>query len=285
MKWSSVIATAVTGAAIFGFTPALINSASAAELGTGWTYQYDATGDGSGGSAYDIKGMAMSLQGNKLVVALMGGTPLGGVAHAGVTNGTIGWGDMFFNFSGKNFNDAKAAGQLFGVRFAQSNDSSVGLGVYSGVKTTSVALSNAGYGSLQQYYDAGFNKTNTQGTALSTKEAAYNYYGTGAIQNSITAGTKVGNIDLLAMNDLLGMGLSFNGKQSSDSVFGFSFDKSLIGSGEFLANVFLECGNDGVAFSSAAAPEPTTMAGTALGIAAFGGLKRLRRRRAQKSEA
>ena len=278
MKRSSAIAIAMTGAALLGFSPAMIDSANASELGSTWNYQYDAKGDGSGGSSYDIKGMAMTVRNNQLIVALMGGTPLGGVAEQGVTNGTISWGDMFFNFSGKNFNQAKASGDLFGVRFASSNDSSVGLGVYSGVQTTSVALSNDGYGSLKQYYDAGFNKTNTQGTALSTKEAAYNYYGTGAIQNSITSGTKVGDINLLAMNDLLGLGLKFNNKASSDKIFGFSFDKSLVGSGEFLANVFLECGNDGMAFSAQAVPEPTTMAGLAV---AGAGLTAFRRRRAK----
>lgn len=190
---------------------------------------------------------------------------------------------MFFNFSGKKFNEA-AAGQLFGVRFASSNDSAVGLGVYSGVKTTSVTSTNSGYSSLESYYNAGFDKANTQGTAIATKQQAYDYYGKGSIQNSIASGTKVGDIAMLMGADLSQLGLNFGNKAGSHT-FGFSFDKSAIASGDFLANVLLECGNDAVAFNASAPPEPATMAGTALGVAAFGGLKRFQRRRKQAKNA
>ncbi|MEX0269713.1 PEP-CTERM sorting domain-containing protein, partial [Leptolyngbyaceae cyanobacterium UHCC 1019] len=44
----------------------------------------------------------------------------------------------------------------------------------------------------------------------------------------------------------------------------------------FIATLFAECGNDGMAIESAAVPEPTTMAGLAL---AGSGLTLLRRRR------
>ena len=280
MKRNTMFATVLGGIAALSLVPVMSESANASSLTSSWNYQYDAVGDGSGGKAYDIKGMAMSIQGDKLVVALMGGTKLSGEMY-NKTN--ISWGDMFFNFSGKSFKEAEAAGQLYGVRFAQSNDTKVDLGVYSGVKTTSVTGSNYGYSSLESYYKAGFDKANTQGTALSTKQAAYDYYGKGSIQNSIASGNKVGGVDILAMNDLLGLGLNFTGKTTSDSIFGFSVDKNSLGSGNFLANIFLECGNDAMAFSASAAPEPTTMAGTALGIAAFGALKR-RRRQKQTAE-
>jgi len=187
---------------------------------------------------------------------------------------------------GKNFNDAAASGQLLGVRFAGSNDSKVGLGVYSGVKTTSVALQNDGYSSLNQYYTASggaFNKQNTQGTAIATRDAANSYYGaTSSIQNVIASGNKVGDVSLLSAQNLSAIGLSFGGGAANDNIFGFSFDRGALPGGSFMANLFLECGNDGVAFSgsSEAAPEPTTMAGAALGIAAIGGLKRARRRKA-----
>lgn len=280
------VATVVGSVVALGMVAASGDRADAQSINNGWSYQYDAVGDGSGGSQYDIKGMAMSVQGDKLFVALTGGTPLTGVKHNGALNGTIGWGDLFFNFSGKNFNDAAAAGQLLGVRFAGSNDSKVGLGVYSGVKTTSVALQNDGYSSLNQYYTASggaFNKQNTQGTAIATRDAANSYYGaTSSIQNVIASGNKVGNVNLLSAQNLSAIGLSFGGGAANDNIFGFSFDRGALPGGSFMANLFLECGNDGVAFSgsSEAAPEPTTMAGAALGIAAIGGLKRARRRKA-----
>lgn len=283
------VATVVGSVAALGMVATSGDRANAQNINNGWSYQYDAVGDGSGGSQYDIKGMAMSVQGNKLFVALTGGTPLTGVADAGSQGGAIGFGDLFFNFSGKNFGDAAAAGQLFGVRFAGTNDSKVGLGVYSGVKTTSVALQNSGYSSLDQYYTASggtFNKQNTQGTAIATRDAANSYYGaTNSIQNVIDSGNKVGDVSMLSAQNLSSMGLSFGGGATSDNIFGFSFDRGALPGGSFMANLFLECGNDGMAFSgsSEAAPEPTTMAGAALGIAAIGRLRARRRKEAAAS--
>jgi hypothetical protein len=276
MKWTTAIATLAGSAALFSMAPVL--NANAAELGTNWNYQYDAAGDGSGGSAYDIRAMAMTIRDNKLFVAINGGASLDGVQYNGAKNGTISWGDLFFNFSGKNFNDAVAAGQMYGIRFASSNDSPVALGLYSGVTTQSVATQNVGYSSLQQYYDHGFGKDQTQGSALATKDAALNYYGTGSIQNSIASGTKIGDVTLLTAQTLSAMGLNFGANMGSQT-FGFSIDRSLLPSSSFLANVYMECGNDGMAYSASAAPEPMTMGGAALGIAAIGGLKRMRRRK------
>ncbi|EKQ67531.1 hypothetical protein OsccyDRAFT_3810 [Leptolyngbyaceae cyanobacterium JSC-12] len=278
MKRNLMFATLLGGAVTLGAVGFMSESATAQSLGAGWTYQYDAVGDGSGGNQYDIRGMAMSIQGNRLFVALTGGTPLAGVKENGVTNGTISWGDLFFNFSGKNFRDAASSGQLFGVRFAASNDSAVGLGVYSNVKTTSVTSQNMGYSSLESYYNAGFDRANTQGTAIATRQAAYDYYGRGSIQTSIASGVKLGDVAILMGADLSKLGLNFGDKAGSNT-FGFSFDRSLLPEGSFLANVFLECGNDAIAFKASAVPEPTTMAGAAIGAAALAGMKRMKRRK------
>jgi hypothetical protein len=288
MKWTTTIATLAGSAALFSMAPVLNANAAPAQkantsvLGSNWNYQYDAKGDGSGGNVYDIRAMAMTIRDNKLFVAINGGASLAGVQHGGVTNGTISWGDLFFNFSGNNFGGAVAAGQMFGLRFAASNDSPVALGLYSGVKTQSVALQNSGYGSLQQYYNRGFGRDQTQGSALATKEAALNYYGTGSIQNSIKSGQKIGDVSLLTAQTLSAMGLNFGGNMGIQT-FGFSIDRSLLPQGSFMANVFMECGNDGMAYSASAAPEPLTMGGAALGIAAIGGLKRRMRRRKEEA--
>lgn len=276
MKWTTAIATLVGCAASFAITPIL--NVNAADLNSSWNYQYDAVGDGAPSEAFDMRAMAMTIRDHKLFVAINGGASLAGVQQEGVTNGTISWGDLFFNFSGKNFNAAVADGQMFGVRFAASNDSPVALGLYSGVKTQSVALQNAGFDSLQQYFDYGWGKAHTQGSALATKEATFDYLGTGSIQTSIASGTKIGEVSLLTAQTLSAMGLNFGGNMGSQT-FGFSIDQSLLPSSSFLASINLECGNDGMAYSASAAPEPMTMGGAALGIAAIGGLKRMRRRK------
>jgi hypothetical protein len=206
-----------------------------------------------------------------------------GTSYSSAADGNVGWGDLFFNFTGKSF--AQAQGSLFGVRFAGTNDSGVATGVYSGVTTTSVTGQNSGYSSLASYYTTGsgkYNKANTQGTAIATRDAAYNYYGKGAIQTSISSGTRIGGVTDMSAADLLAAGVNF-GNNAGSQTFGFKFDRSLLPDGNFLANVFAECGNDGVAVAgnSAAVPEPTTMTGAALGIAAIGGLKRKRRQKGQ----
>jgi len=275
----SKIAVVLGSATVLALGAMTTNQANAFELASGWTYSMDAIGDGSGGAVYDIRSMAMSVQQDKVFVALTGGLPLTGTSYNGALNRNIGWGDLFFNFSGKAFNEAQ--GDLFGVRFAAANDNPLAVGVYSNVSTMSVAPQNHGYSSLQQYYNSGFERANSVGEALSTKEAAIGYFGAGSIQNMIGKGEKVGDIAMLSADVLSGAGLNF-GSATGSYTFGFSFDKSLLPNGSFVSNVFLECGNDGVALASggsAAVPEPTTIAGTALGLAALGGFKRLKQRK------
>lgn len=277
----STLATILGSAAILSTVSTYTQAAHAFQL-SGPVYGIDAVGDGSGGSVFDIRGIAMTTRGNDVIVALTGGMDINGTAYSGAADGNIGWGDLFFNFTGKNFNDAQ--GSLFGIRFASTNDSKVSAGVYSGVRAVSVTGENSGYSSLNQYYNNGFEKTNTQGSALATKEAAYNYYGqNGPIQNVISTGNRIGDVSSVSLADLSAAGLNF-GNNAGSQTFGFKFDRSLLPDGNFLANVFMECGNDGVAIAgnSAAVPEPTTMAGIAL---AGAGLSAMRRRRSKASKA
>jgi hypothetical protein len=277
----STLATTLGSTAILFTVPAISQQAHAFQL-SGWTYGIDARGDGYGGSTYDIRGVAMTTRGNDVLVALTGGMGIGGASYSSAANRNIGWGDLFFNFTGRNFSQAQ--GSLFGIRFSSTNDTEVATGVYSNVTTTSWASRNAGYSSLERYYNAGYERANTQGTAIANAQAAYNYYGRGAMQTSISSGTRLGGVTTMSATDLRAAGLNF-GSNAGSQTFGFRFDRSLLPDGNFMANVFLECGNDGVAIAgnSAAVPEPTTMAGAALGIAAIGGLKRMRRQKEQSA--
>src|SRR6476646_2531575 len=116
--------------------------ASAGTLYQDWNYGIDAFNDGSGGSQYEIKGMAIKETSDSIWVALTGGTSLAGNSDSQALGGSIGWGDLFFNFSGKNYQTANSAGDLFGIRFAAANDSKVSLGVYQNAKAVSVATQN-----------------------------------------------------------------------------------------------------------------------------------------------
>ena len=131
-------------------------SAQAGQLHNGWNYSIDAFNDGSGGANFEIKGLAIKETATDIVVALTGGTPLTGVYDSGAADKNIGWGDMFFNFSGKNFTTASNSKSLFGVRFAGTNDSlAPSVGLYGNVQAVSVTSTNHGYNSLKQYYDYG----------------------------------------------------------------------------------------------------------------------------------
>jgi hypothetical protein len=258
--------------------------AMAGQLHNGWNYGIDSFEDGSGGEAYEIKGIATKETSDRIFVALTGGTPLDGVTDNDAADGNIGWGDLFLNFTNKNFKTASNEKSLFGVRFAETNDSgALTTGLYGKVKGTSVTSVNHGYSSLEKYYNAAagkFDKPNTQGTDIATKEAAFNYFGKGTILNVIDSkATRLGGIQSLSAIDLTGQGLDFGFFSASGTqTFGFSFKKSDLGLADgnydYMASIFLECGNDGVALS---VPEPGSIAGLALvGLTVLG--SKLRKR-------
>lgn len=278
----------VGGAVVLGCALAIATpQAKAGTLYDGWNYSIDSFSDGSGGSGYEIQGLAIKETADSIFVALTGGTPLTGVAASGAADGNIGWGDMFFNFSGKDFATAQAEGGLFGVRFAATNDSGVSqLGLYGNVVAQSVTGENNGYSSLKQYYDWGWNRANTMGTDLATSDAAYNYlYGSSVaatpttantpILNSIQSGNFLGAIASLDGAQLLARGLNFSHFNAAGSqTLGFQLDKSLLkgvlpaGLTPFMAHILLECGNDGVALAGNVTipqqqevPEPATLVG------------------------
>jgi hypothetical protein len=254
--------------------------AMAGQLHNGWNYGIDSFNDGSGGEAFNIRGIAIKETSNSIFVALTGGTPITGVANSGAADGNIGWGDLFLNFTGKNFTTASNQKSLLGVRFAGTNDSQVATtGLYGNVKGASVTNVNHGYGSLQQYYNAGFDKTNTQGTDIATKAQAFNYFGTGTILNVIDSGAnKLGGIQNLSAAVLTGQGLDFGFFNTKGSqTLGFSLNKADLGLADgnynYMASLFLECGNDGVSLAGGVSvPEPGSLAGLALvGLTLLGG--------------
>jgi len=287
------IATWVSTAAVIGTISLAGQPVEAFQLkgGSTWTYSHDAKLDGSEvsngrtvpGSKYDIGGIAISQQGEKLVVAITSNIPLGGY-----NNSPIAWGDFFINTTGKNF--PAAQGQLFAIRFDAKNDTTVGgLGVYAGVTSKSVTSKNQGWSNMKKYYNHDvngqnnvFDVANTMGNnGLATKAEVYNYFNEDqGAPTTIASGQRIGDIELLSGTQLAGYGLNFGTSQGSQT-FGFSFDRNLLPNEDFMANVFPECGNDGVAIGGEAVPEPMTMAGTALGLVAIGAVKRKRQQRKQ----
>jgi len=270
--------------------------ASAGVLHNGWNYSIDALNDGSGGYGYEIEGLATTETADSIYFALTGGTPLTGVYNDRAQDDNVGWGDLFLNFSGNTARKATNQGDMFGIRFAGTNDSGVNkLGLYSNVKTKNVAGKNAGYKNLNHYYTAEsgkYDQYNTMGTDLATKEDAYAYlYGQNVANNPTDKNTKtrnvikkgdfLGGIDFLSDSELGTAGLDFgNFGVGNANTIGFKLSKSLFndilpdGISPFMAHVFLECANDAVAIASSVTipgeskdvPEPATL----LGLGLFG---------------
>ncbi|WP_228055640.1 XDD3 family exosortase-dependent surface protein [Lusitaniella coriacea] len=278
--------------------------AQAGEMYQGWNYGIDSFSDGSGGKKYEIKGFAVKETTDSVYVALTAGTPLNGIASNNADDGNVGWGDMFFNFSGKDFATAEAEGSLLGVRFAPTNESGVNqVGLYNNITTKSVGLANNGYDNLKRYYNKGFGKANTMGTDIATKNEAYSYLHGNAVAanpkqnntplyNIIDSGDFLGGIDLLNGAQLAAKGLNFGHfNANSPHTFGFQLDKSLLsgvlpgGINSFMAHVLLECANDGVALAgnidipeSQDVPEPVGL--VSLGFAGLAFLKSRKGRQA-----
>ncbi|MBH8575597.1 PEP-CTERM sorting domain-containing protein [Nostocaceae cyanobacterium CENA369] len=128
----------------------------------GWQYAFDSSKDGMNGNywvgaapgkenPYDIRGMAFKETSDSVIIAINGNMKLTGESEAGAAGGQIGFGDLFFNMSGKTFTDAMNSGDLFGIRFAEANASGVQkLGVYSGVQAKTVTNIKEGY-TVQTY--------------------------------------------------------------------------------------------------------------------------------------
>ncbi|MGA9377709.1 MAG: PEP-CTERM sorting domain-containing protein, partial [Phormidium sp.] len=86
---------------------------------------------------------------------------------------------------------------------------------------------------------------------------------------------------MLTTAQLLTAGLNFgNFSAAGTETIGFQLSRSLLGSGSYMANVFVECGNDGVALAGnlTKVPEPSGIVGLALvGLTAAGSMLRKRR--------
>ncbi len=224
--------------------------AQASTFHQGWNYSIDAFDDASGGDAYQIRGLATKETDNHIYISISGESPLTGIDAPDAEDGNIGWGDLLFNFTDDNIN--KTNGTLYGIRFAETNDSGVSqIGVFSNVTAQSVAESNSGFDHLQHYYQSGWERPNTMGD-LATVQEAYDYIGkTDPVLTSITDGTFLGDIEFLSDQDASAVGLDFEHFNATGSeIHTFRLERTLLPGGDFLATLFFECVNDGIGLLS-----------------------------------
>ncbi len=263
--------------------------ATAATLSNGWNYAIDSFTDGVtggqvGGGEFEFYGIAVKETSDTAFVAINSNLSLAGYADSAAQRGNINYGDLFFNFSGQNFNTANANGNLFAVRFAAGNDSGVATtGVYSNVIAKSVTQLNSGFTNLTQFNTRVQSAGGTPSMGDLSATDPY-FEQNGPILNSIAAGTKVGEINSLTPAALSALGLNFGQFNATGSqTIGFSFDKSAMPSGQYIANLFAECANDAIAIkgsfeqqSSEPVPEPSTILGTLAGFGILAAKRKLK---------
>lgn len=262
--------------------------ANAGTLHKNWNYAIDSFDDGVtggqvGGGAFEFYGLAIKESSERIFIALNSNLSLSGFPYSFATNGSISYGDLFFNFSGQDFKTASNKGNLLAIRLAKSNDSNLPtLGVYKNVIAKNVTLTNSGFSNLTAYNNLVLSAGGMPSLGdLDANDPYFDRVGMGTVLNSSASGTKVGDINFLSAAELSGLELDFGffGATGSETI-GFSLDKSLFPNGSFIANIFAECANDGVAIRGElqSVPEPSTLAGLLVFGLSLGGYK-LRQRR------
>ena len=273
-----------------------IQSVQAESLSDEWNYTNDSPTDSIrlearnedhtvGGTIYEIYGTGIKQDDDYIWVGINTNLPLTGFpgpffGNNPISNGNIGHGDLFFDFSGLgSFKDASNSASLFAVRFADTNDSGAPeVGVYDQVKAKSVVPQNDGWSNL-------YNHHLKVGDSASMGDLAWNdlYYSDyntalgnhgdsdSLIPNVIDSGNKIGDITLLDRDELISAG--FDSNNLREELFGFKFDRSLLPDGDFIATLIHECNNDGIAIEglfTSPPPQKVPEAGTNLGIIVLG---------------
>ena len=256
----------------------LAGQAASAKEATEWDYAIDSFNDGVngfqvGGNAYEFFGMAFKAEEDNLFIALNANLPLTGANAFSAQDGVVSWGDLFFNFSGNNFSTASTQGSLYAIRFAQSNNSNaLNLGVYRNVRATSVTSINSGFSSLSSYNNHVQNAGKTPSLADLPANTPY-FNQTEPVLNVIDKGNFVTGISFLDSIQLSKLGLNFNQFDAQGSqTIGFSFDSKALPDGEFIANIFAECANDGMVLlgETKSVPEPFSVLGALVGVILMG---------------
>jgi len=276
--------------------------AAAAVLQNGWQYAIDVSydsiaGDGNGGldiggTIYETYGFAIKddVDSNTVWVGINGNLPITGRAVPDnqingyeVPNGNISWGDLLFDFVDGNENTevdgyignykaANEASQLFGVRFANNNDSGVSeLGLYSNVSGIGVTNINAGWSNLEKHNGQVSGATGLEAWMgdlrwsdnyyqdYNSLSASINDAPSTHLPSNIGTGTKVADVTLRSQAELEAAGFDpgFFFERGAE-IFGFSFEKPESFSGDFIATLLTECINDGAALLGEILPQESS---------------------------
>lgn len=220
--------------------------ARAGGLYQGWQYSIDSFNDGLKGETVGIEsdielyGMAMKEENDSLYFAFNSNLSLDGLLDRRAFNRRVSYGDVFLNFGSTASSDSP---QTYGIRFDVGNDSRLTPGLYQDISGISVSRANGGFSSLAETHDA----IAAQGGTVSYGEVTDSFFDLQApALTTLYQGTRLGDVDLL--RDTADLGLDFSALGATGvHTFGVRVDRSVLPSGAFIANLFVESGNDGIA--------------------------------------
>lgn len=202
----------------------------------GWQYAVDSPNDGVnefniGDNVYEIYSLALRETKDSIWVAINANLPLTGADAPGAEDGNIGWGDLFLNLTSNNFPTANNEGNLFAVRYAETNDSSAPtIGLYGNVTAKSVTSTNSGFNTIQAYnqhvIDYGCQGSDC-GPSFGDLPADTSYFDQSQSFNAIASGQFLIGITYLSTSDLSDAGYDLN-RFNGQHTIAFKFDKSAI---------------------------------------------------------
>jgi hypothetical protein len=295
---------------IFGAAALTLFSISPAQASP-WQYGLDLFNDGYEGnlfgasSKFEFYGMALTQTEDQIFLALNANLSEDGYSYSAASGGNVEWGDLFLNFSGKNYDAAINDGNMLAIHFTGTSDSGVSQsGLYQVKSAKSVASINSGYSTLQAHA----NHNNREGVGNIAYQTYFN--ANSELKNVIMDGSKIGSINFLKASELNAQGLNFASQGAvGTQTFGFSFNKNDIPkelrNNQLIASIWAECNNDGMGIvaNNMAFPTPTPVPtvtpipvppipnttpteipepSTALGLLAFGAVVKMARRRQAK---
>jgi hypothetical protein len=271
--------------AVLGMAPMLM----ASTLHNGWNYAIDSFNDGIESntigptSAFEFSGVAYRQVGDRLDFAFNSNLNWDqAFPSIGARNSNIAYGDFFLNFQGSNFTAANATSSLYAVHFDADNDTQIGgqsptLGLYRNVQAEGLTLVNNGFATLNAYEQ----KIRELGGSPSYGDlppgSDYLTLNAGALTH-MKSGELVSPIAI--QTTFTGTGLDFGHFGTGGAyTFGFSLDSRSLPVGSFIANVFAECSNDGIAIAGRVvepkeAPEPTGIWAVVIGAIGLGWRRR-----------
>jgi hypothetical protein len=271
--------------ASFSIAPMLM----ASTLYNGWNYAIDSFNDGIESnqigptSAFEFYGVAYRQVGERLDFAFNSNLDWDqAFPSPGARNNNIAYGDFFLNFQGTTFAAANATSSLYAIHFDRDNDTQIAgqppaLGLYRNVQAEGLTTVNNGFATLNAYEQKIRELGGSPNYADLPAGTDYLTFNAGALTH-MKSGELVSPIAI--QTNFAGTGLDFGHFSATGSkTFGFSLDSRLLPVGSFMANVFAECSNDGIAIAGQVvepkeAPEPTGWLAMVVGAIGLGAGRR-----------